>query len=256
MSRISLDRPTAYLCPRVISAENNHIYFGGDQDWFTRNTASKGGCGPIAAANILTVYADQHPEYQEDLDISINEKHFIPQEDYLSLLNQIYRKMHPMEVPVIRRIYDHASRDSKLFSRIPVTFGVNFPQFVLGVKRFVKAHCIQLHSRSLSTLFCGYMRGLTFMKLALANGYPIVLLITASPVSCTLYDLPYFQGGHTQKLKHHFITITDIKENSDPSASPELVFTSWGKTGTLSYADLHRSWRSPRAFGSAMVYFR
>lgn len=256
MSRISLDKPTAYLCPRIVSAENNRVYFGGDQTWFTRNTAFAGGCGPVAAANVLTVYADQHPECQEDLSIAINEKHFIPQEDYLSLLDQIYRIMHPMEVPVIRRIYDHVSRANKVFNKIPVTFGVNILQYILGVKRFAKRHYIYLHHRSLSTMFCGYMRGLTFIKLALANGYPITLLVTGSPVPYILYDLPYFQGGHEKALKHHFVTITDIRESANNNASPELVITTWGKTGTISYTDLHRSWRSPRAFGSAMVYFR
>lgn len=256
MSRISLDKPTAYLCPRVISAENNRVFFGGDQSWFTRNTASRGGCGPVAAANILTVFADQHPECQELLSISINEKHFIPQEDYLSLLNRVYRMMHPLEIPILRRIYDHVSRTNKLFDKIPVTFGVNMPQYILGTKRFARRHYIPLHHRSLSTMFCGYMRGLTFIKLALANGYPITLLVTGNAVSYTLYDLPYFQGGHEKKLKHHFVTITDIRESADNTASPELVISTWGKTGTISYADLHRSWRSLRAFGSAMVYFR
>ena len=111
----SLDRPTAYLCPRIVSVEHHHVYYGGDQSWLLRNSAYKGGCGPVCGANILTVYADKNPQYQPHLNIVIDEKHFIAQDDYLQLLQELYASMHMREIPLLNRIYDKLPRNNKVF---------------------------------------------------------------------------------------------------------------------------------------------
>ncbi len=254
MKQHTLEKPSAYLCPRIIGTEQQHIYYGGDQAWFSRNTAFKGGCGPVCGANILTVLADRNPKFQELLDITIDDKHFITQEDYLKMMKAIYKKMYPLEVPVISSIYDKCSRTNKIFRYIPTTFGVTMPHFTRGVLRYARSKNIYLQYRSRSSLFCSYTRGLTFIKLALANGYPVVLLTTNSKFPFTTYERPYMTTGTKQTMKRHFVTITGIKE-TDNSNSPEITITTWGKTGTIAYEDLYRSWNSIRSFGSAMLYF-
>ncbi|MFI3209418.1 MAG: hypothetical protein R3Y40_09845 [Eubacteriales bacterium] len=243
-----------YLCPRIISVEHKHVYYGGDQSWLPRNTAAKGGCGPVCGANILTVYADKNPQYQTLFDININEKHFVSQDEYLDLLQELYSTMHIWEIPVLSNIYDRISRTNRLFRYLPSTLGIDICHFTQGVLRYAAKKEVYLKHRSLSTWFCGYTRGLTFIKLALTNGYPVVMLTTNSKFPFMLYDRPYLQNGVSKKMAHHFVTITDIKETPNDS-NPELVITTWGKTGVISYKDLYKSWHSIKAFGSGMVYF-
>ncbi len=254
MNKRTLEKPSAYLCPRIIGAEQQHIYYGGDQSWFPRNTAFKGGCGPVCGANILTILADRYSNYQEKLDIHIDEKHFIPQDDYLMLMNDIYKASYPLEVPVINFIYDKCARNNKIFRYIPATFGMTMPHFARGVLRYASSNHIYLQYRSRSSLFCSYTRGLTFIKLALANGYPVVLLTTNSRFPFTTYERPYMTTGTSHTMRKHFVTITGIKETNNPNG-PELTITTWGKTGSIAYKELYHSWNSIRSFGSTMLYF-
>ncbi len=254
MKQHTLEKPSAYLCPRIVSAEQEKVYYGGDQAWFPRNSAFKGGCGPICGANVLIAYADKNSKFQENLDISITDKHLISQEDYLRMMKDIYKTMLPLEVPITSQIYDKCSRTNKIFRYIPATFGVTMPHFALGVLKYAASKDIFLQYRSFSAMFSSYTRGLTFIKLALANGYPVVLLTTNNKFPFITYDRPYMSTGTTHKMAHHFVTITDIKDNVT-TKEPELTITTWGKTGTIAYKDLYRSWNSIRAFGATMLYF-
>ena len=254
MKHTTLEKSSAYLCPRIISVENRHVYYGGDQSWLPRNTAYKGGCAPVCGANLLSVYADRNPQFQENLNIHVDEKHFIQQDEYLSMLQEIYSTMRLREVPILNHIYDNLSRSNRIFKRIPTNFGASLCHFTRGVLRYGLQKNINLQYRSRSTIFCSYTRGLTFIKLALANGYPVVLLTTNCKFPYLLHDRPYMHDGTQLHMHRHFVTITDIHE-SITGQGPELVITTWGKTGTIAYRDLYHSWKSIRSFGSGMVYF-
>ncbi len=254
MKNVSFEKPSAYLCPRIIGVESRYIYYGGDQAWYPRNTAYKGGCAPVCASNILAVLVDKFKQFQENFQLHIDDEHFVSQDEYLALMQKLYKFMHLREVPVLNAIYDGTSRSNKLFSYLPTNLGTDISAFTRNVIKYALKHDVYLQYRSLSTPYCGYIRGLTFIKMALANGYPIALTITNRKVYCNLMDRPYMQTGSPRKIKKHFVTITDIKESSD-SGSPILTITTWGKTGTIAYTDLYKSWQSPLAFGSAMVYF-
>lgn len=254
MKQYTLEKPSAYLCPRIVSAEHGKVYYGGDQAWFPRNSAFKGGCGPICGANVLTAYADKNTKFQENLNISISNKHLISQENYLQMMKDVYKTMRPLEIPILSQIYDKCSRNNKVFRYLPATFGVTMPHFALGVLKYAASKNIYLQYRSFTSMFCSYTRGLTFIKLALANGYPVVLLTTNNKFPFITYDRPYMSTGTSHKMARHFVTITDIKE-TDGNKDPELTITTWGKTGTIAYKDLYRSWNSIRAFGSTMLYF-
>lgn len=254
MSQHTLEKSTAYLCPRIVNVEKNYVYYGGDQAWLTRNSAYKGGCGPVCAANILTVYADRDSAFQSQLNMHINEKHFIKQDEYLALLQDLYNKMLILEVPLVSHLYNKLPRNTKLFRYIPCTFGTTITNFTQTTLRYAAKRDLNLQYRSLSAFFCGYTRGLTFIKLALANGYPVVLFATNSKYPCTIYDRPYLQAGTPKKISRHFVTITDIRESKD-GVGPELIITTWGKTGRITYKELYRSWQSIRSFGSTLLYF-
>lgn len=254
MKSHTLEKPSAYLCPRIINAEKRHIYYGGDQAWFSRNTAFRCGCGPICGANVLTVFADRHSYFQENLNITINSKHMISQEDYLHIMQELYKSMLPIEIPIISQIYDKCTRSNKFFKHIPAALGVTLPHFTLGVLRYAASKDIYLKHRSCSLFYGSYMRGLTFINLALANGYPVVLLTTNNTFQFKTFDGQHTTVGTSHKMFHHCVTITDIKETGT-SEGPELTITTWGKVGTISYRDLYRSWNSVRSFGAGMVYF-
>lgn len=254
MAYHTLEKSTEYLCPRIINVEKKHVYYGGDQAWFPRNTAYKGGCGPVCAANILTVYADKNPELQKKLNITIDDKHFISQDDYLMLLEKIYKSMHILEVPILNNIYDSAARSNFIFKHIPCTFGTGITNFTHSVLRYAAKQDIFLQYRSMTNLYCNYTRGLTFIKLALANGYPVILFTTNSPVKFTLYERPYFQSGSSKKIFRHFVTITKIQELTN-GQDHELYVTTWGKTGVISYNELYKTWQKIPAFGSTLLYF-
>ncbi|MFI3170947.1 MAG: hypothetical protein R3Y58_01045 [Eubacteriales bacterium] len=254
MRQNKLEGISEYLCPRIVNVETNHVYYGGDQSWLPRNTAFKGGCGPVCGANLLTTYADRYTQFQEHLGLHINEKHFINQDEYLKLLQEIYDTMHLREIPILNKIYDKVSRSNKLFKYIPTNLGTGICHFTQGILRFGIKKGMYLQFRSRSTMLCSYTRGLTFIKLALSNGYPVVLLSTNCKFPFMLYERPYFQNGTAKKMFRHFVTITDIRESTE-GKGPELVITTWGKTGTIAYKDLYLSWRSLKSFGSSMVYF-
>lgn len=243
-----------HLCPRIIDSSNNHISFGGNQFWLARNTAACGGCGPVSAANIFATYARNNPEIARELDLSFQENQVVTQEKYTALLTSIYNAMRIREIPILSRLYDIKDRGSKFFSRFTPNLGIGIRHYSRGVLRFGLKHNILLQKRSLPTLLCGYTRGITFIKLALANGYPVTLLTTFNAHPLVVFDHPHLYDGRNEIMKKHFITITDIRE-SKSTGSPELIATSWGKNAIIPYADLYKSWQSMKALGSGMVYF-
>lgn len=243
-----------HLCPRIIDSQTEHISFGGNQAWLSRNTAAKAGGGPISVTNIIVTYAKSNEDYAKHLNISFCDNGLINQTDYLILLNDVYRTVKPHEFPIFNRIYDRLARNNRFFTRVNPGFLVKLRKLSKGMLRFGLKKDIFLQPRTLSTLFCGYTRGLTFIKLAVSNGYPVALLTTSNSHSITIFDHPHLYDGRNEKMKKHIVTIINVLEVKS-EASPELVITTWGKTATISYDELYKSWQSIRAIGSGMVYF-
>ncbi|MEF9839700.1 MAG: hypothetical protein RR275_03155 [Lachnospiraceae bacterium] len=243
-----------HLCPRIMDYQTNHISFGGNQAWLSRNTAALAGCGPISAANILVAYADVNPDYANQLGIFFYDDDIISQTDYVMLVNDIYHTLKPHELPILSQIYDFVDRNNKFFLHFTPYINLSMRRYIKGVLRYGLSQNIFLQFRGLSTLFCGYTRGITFIKLALTNGYPVTLLTTFNTHDITVFEHPHLYDGRVTKIKRHFVTITDIRE-SDTVNDTELIITIDGKTATISYTDLYKSWKSIKSFGSGLVYF-
>lgn len=249
----SRNNSTVHLCPCILRPSDHQAYYGGSQEWLTRNTAYLGGCGPVAGVNVLSICAENDPIFQELLNIKIDTKRIIPIEDYSRVLHEVYDSMIMLEVPFLKSRYD--SQQGRINKKLlPATFGTNLLFFTHGLKKYAHEHGIKLTSHRMFTLNCNYMRGLTYIKLALSNGYPVVLLTTNNRFKYTLYSKAYFQGGSNKIMKHHFVTITDI-QTSGTKDNPDLIISNNGKTGKISYKELHKSWQSVTAFGAGMVYF-
>lgn len=241
-----------YLCPRIKGSDEFHAYYGGDQSWLDRNTAFRSGCAPTCAANVMTILAMNSVVYANKLDVSLDKRNFISQDDYTRILNGIYRYMGIFEVPWVNKCYDKSPREQ--LPTLPVTMGTNLLLFAFGVKRYGKKHGIKLKPNIMFTRDSNYYRGLAFIKLALTSGYPVVLLTTASSFDYTLFERPYMQGPCDVSMKYHFVTITDVRDTAI-NDEPDILITSLGKTGQISYKNLYNSWQSPRAVGSGLCYF-
>lgn len=248
----SRNNSSFYLCPRIKGSDDFHAYYGGDQSWLDRNTAYRSGCAPTCGANIMTILAMNSPLFSERLDVTFDKRRFISQEDYTKILNGIYKYMGILEIPWFNKQYDQLPRESKTF--FPVTVGTNLLLFSMGVKRFAKKNNIKLDSCIMFTRGSSYYRGLAFIKLALANGYPVVLLTTGASFDYTMFERPYMQGPYETTMRYNFVTITDVRESTKKDA-PDILITILGKTGLISYKTLYDSWQSPRAMGSGLCYF-
>lgn len=249
----SRNNSTVHLCPCILRESDHQAYYGGSQKWFSRNTAYKGGCAAVCGANILSIYAENTPHFQKLLGITVSDKRIISFHDYSRVLHEVYNSIIMLEVPFYNKFYDNCKREDQK-TLLPVTYGTNLPFFILGIKKYARKHGIILHSHHMFATNCNYMRGLTFIKLALSNGYPVVLLTTNNVFEYILFSKAYFQSGVPKNIKHHFVTITDI-QTSGTKDNPDLVISNDGKTGKISYKDLHNSWQSIKSWGAGMVYF-
>lgn len=250
----SKNNSTVYLCPRINRTLDHHAYYGGSQSWFLRNTQFIGGCAAVCGANVITIYASDAPEFQKRLGITIDKKRFISLDDYCKVMHSIYKRILMLEVPIINRLTDRVSREAKTNYILPSTCGTTMIFFILGMKSFARKYGLKLNSNSMYTTNCSYIRGLTYIKLALSNGHPVVLLTTNNTFEYTLYHKAYRQDAKSHTMKKHFVTITDIQE-SGIKDEPDLIISTWGKTGRISYKELHESWQSPKSFGSSMAHF-
>lgn len=241
-----------YLCPRIKGSDEFQAYYGGDQSWLDRNTAFRSGCAPTCGANIITILAMNSPTFAKKLGVTLDKRHFISQDDYTAILNGIYKYMGIFEIPWFNKQYDQLPRGEKPF--FPVTMGTNMPLFAYGVKRYCKKHDIKLNYSIMYTRGTSYYRGLAFIKLALANGHPVVLLTSGSAFEYTMFERPYMQGPYKTTMKYNFVTITDVRESAIKD-EPDIVITILGKTGLISYRTLYNSWQSPRALGSSLCHF-
>lgn len=247
----SKNNPTV-LCPRIKGTDELHAFYGGDESWLDRNTAYISGCAPTCAANVMTVCADNNPEYQKNLGITIDDRHFISQEDYTKLLHGAYKDLKINEIPIYNNHYDNKPR--KINRKFAASTGIDLFKFARGVKKFAKRHDIQLEPSLMFTRNCAYYRGLAFIKLALSNGYPVVMLTTLNAFEYTMFDRPYMQKPHLATMKLHYITITDVRDSAIKD-EPDIIITNQGKTGRISYKVLYESWHSTKAFCSGLCYF-
>ncbi len=222
----------------VNDPDNNKEYYGGDQAWFPRNTQAHSGCGHVAALNSFLMLTHRFP---------------IEKKTYMSYMNEMYKCMGALEVPILRKIYD-MNKNVRICKRIPPSFGQNSLGFILGMLRFAKKRGLALRSRFRFTFFCSYRSGLRFIKRGLKENGAVTLLTARNRLPLTLYS-DYTNANKPQsvnKMRNHFVTITGIEEQGDKT---RLIISTWGRIATLDYDELVRSWHTLGALQSAMYFF-
>ncbi len=225
-------------------------FYGGDQAWFESNTRAYAGCGPVAAANLLLCLTGKHPDLNKKNFVLLLSNH---KEAFLDLMNDIYKTMGTLEVPVLNVIYDRCSRDNLFFKKVAPNNGRSIWGFTKGVLRYAKNLGINLHSHTLPTAFCSYESGLRFIQSGLEQSGSVVLL-----TSFNRHPLTLFSGGCGELtkpyelkkgMKNHFATITGFSDGNT------LLLSTWGRISAVNYDSLYSSWQSRKAFDSALFYF-
>ena len=246
----------------ITDRESGSGYYGGDQEWYSSNTRAFAGCGSVACANMLRILAHKYPEafrrdyVKEELGRLTEDRCY--KEDYLKFMHSIYDTMLVFEFPVVRRIYDMGKRGKKLLRVIPPSFGMSINGFVRGVLKYCRRRGLMLHSHVLPTAFCGYDKGLDFIREGLKKGGTVVMLTSLNRHPLKLYSgrSGELKNGYDSKrgVASHFMTITGIVED-EQGRSPLIKLSTWGRVATVSYEELNRSWHRPTAYTSCLYYF-
>lgn len=243
----------------IMDEDNGAMYYGGDQAWFKRNTMTFAGCGVVAAANTMRALLCKYPDAYEKASGRLKTlgNVIITKSEYISVINDMYRKMFVAELPVANMIYDikDVEYGSRLFNRIPPSFGMNASSVVRGLLRYADSHGVLIHDAYISASYIDYEKGLDFIKEGLDRNGAVILLTSFNRHPLTLYS---GKAGETGKpvsvsgMKTHFATITGITGDKE---DPLIKLSTWGRVATISYRDLHKSWQKRRSFVSALIYF-
>lgn len=230
----------------ISQPDSNITYYGGNQEWFPRNTQAQAGCGPVAGANVFLALCAKNPSCIR----------FSRQKNaVLALMEDVYHSMHTIEVPFLNLIYDRLKRGHRFFKYIPASYGRGILGFTYGVLRHGKKLGMKLHPHVLPTLFCTKRRGLRFILDGLAKGGSVVLLTSHNRHPLTLYHSnTALKSPYPAKngMKCHFVTITNVIKKGD---SVTLVVSTWGRIATIDYNALAKSWKTPLALTSCLFYF-
>ena len=189
-------------------SDGNSSYFGGTQSWFEDKFQQNGGCGVIAAANILCYLAMSDEKYK-----AFYEKKSLEKADFAEFSDELCE-----------------------FVKIRSFFGQ--PLGVWGKRRFEKGVLCYAKSRgvALSAIpFCGKMNfknAADYIKNALSENLPVAMLIGLNKrlksIKCEYPSGNAFVSG----FERHWVTITELCE-SDGKIT--LKVSSWG---AFAYIDL------------------
>ncbi len=220
-------------------------FFGGHQQWFDRFTQSFGGCGPIAAANILAYMATNNSELSKLY--GYNSEH-ISQEDFSEFMREIYQYVTPREIP-IWNIYS-----DKKASRVGIpSLGItNVDKFVAGVEKYALSKGIIIKTNRFNEKLT-LDNAVNYIKKGLDKDCPIALLNMFHKVDMQ-WKCPLTGVVKPRVLKRHWVTITGMTENK-LTGEVTLEVSTWGGKATLCLNDLMElDWKST-FFSQGMVYF-
>ncbi len=202
--------------------DKNDAFFGGAQAWFSDNFSVNGGCGVVAAANILAYLGEKNAALYPQKSLS--------KQDFTAFMTELCA-----------------------FVKIKNFFGQ--PLGVWGEKRFEKGVLRYAKSRGVSLSAVRFRGKKTlentaeFIKTALAENLPVAILIGFNPrlkrVRCVYPSGSAFCGS----FEKHWVTITELSENGGKIT---LKTSSWGAEAEIDLADFVDG----EKIYSALVYFK
>lgn len=194
-----------------ISDGNGKWYYGGNQEWYSNDFNKNGGCGCVAAANILA---------------------------YMAKTNEKYKALYPYEtydktdfVPFMTTMCDYV----KIRNLFGIALGV-WPASRLtdGIIEYAKTRSVTLSKvTDYSSLF-NLQNVSTYIKNGLEKDLPVAMLISLnSKLNNIVYTYP---DGATRRnsFERHWVTITEL-EIDEIKNTYTVKVSSWG---AVAYIDL------------------
>lgn len=233
-------------------------YYGGDQAWLATFNGRAGGCGTVAAANLLVYFGVLFPVGRVPLPMGRS----LSLEAYKSHLEVVYETIKPLR-PVWRQaeqmgrhsldrpIQPETMRLKKGFwHRLPDSLGIpSVRRFSAGVCGLARRQGVNLKTvwpvagRGYvpASLMMALEEAEAFIKGRLEQGYPVAMLNYAnrgltqvsyqSPVNGKVYT--------TDRFQWHWVVITGLEPKGAMDPRHTITVSSWGSAVEL---DLKGFW--------------
>jgi hypothetical protein len=249
-TRLSGEHPFILIFDRTDSQERH--YFGGSQQWLLRSNGVHGGCGTVAAANILAYLALNRGEDWKQLypfpDTSRD--HFIQH------MESVYRVVKPLPFPdripwVPRNIIKRAPSSFGIpglsfFSKRLVRYGT-----AKGVKLVPVWRDIKERPHLNTSLQMSLQQAVEYIRQGLGSGCPVAMINTWNPelqaVSHRTDELT--EATTVNDFQRHWVVITALLENQK-TGQVFIEVSSWAYRVNLNLSSL---WGKGY---SGLIYFR
>ena len=205
--------------------------YGGHQAWYPDRPARQAGCGSVAAANQLAVLAFGDKVVSERLCLIPEPNGSYTQSAFLSYMEGIYRRM-------------------GCGIRITKPVGITISRYVRSVIRYGIDRGLWFEPHILLTPYRSYEEAKEFLDKALDDGQAVTLALSWNEVPILFDD---DRKPQLRPVKNHYLTISGMEKGTGEDTA--LTISSWGRKGILQLKDLVRSWQSPKAVDTALIYF-
>ncbi|MFV0352796.1 MAG: hypothetical protein ACK5JF_10915 [Oscillospiraceae bacterium] len=240
--------------PRIYDA-NGHLYYGGDQQWYPRKTQQMGGCGPVAAVNTLAAYSVGKHAVLKAFNLPPMVDGKIKKDDYITLMQDVYKAMGTMELPIANIAADALHKKGKTVPAwLTASFGQQAAGFVYGTLKYALQRGIYLSYRAFPLAYANKEEALRFIKQSLATGCPVTML-----TGWNRHPLRMYKNGPERPpvalekgVASHFVNIVGVQAFGD---SIHILVSTWGQLGIIPYNALYKSWQSPKAAGACLFAF-
>lgn len=232
-------------------------YYGGDQAWFEMENGRAGGCGTVAAANILAYFGVLYGEKAGTLDVvHFPENCCFTLEAFETHMHEVYRGLTPMKVPWkswVRRGGREGHRRSIL--RLPDSLGIHSPvRFSKAVTEMAKGKGIELQvvwpkntkGRRPANTAVGLDEAKSFILKQIKKGMPVAMLNFGNKGLRGVEYQSVATGRRysTDRFQWHWVVITGVEASeklgvADDDGSFPVVVSSWGNRVVL---DLNQFW--------------
>lgn len=233
------------------------FFYGGDQSWFESENGRAGGCGTVAAANILAYFGVVlGADGAFGSAGQVLESRHLKQADYLAHMHQVYAGLTPLVPPwKSMTLFQHGRRDGggrggrRSILKLPDSLGIHSPvRFANGVVALANKQHVELRSvwplngtvRWPASQILGLSQAKAFIKGQIAKGVPVAMLNFKNR-GLRQVDYQSVVSGRvftTDRFQWHWVVITGF-ETDERSGREVLIVSSWGNRVTL---DLDSFW--------------
>jgi len=226
-------------------------YYGGDQSWFESENGRAGGCGTVAAANILAYFG---VVLGADGAVGsagpVLDSRRLDMADYLAHMHQVYAGLTPLVPPwksMTRFQKGRVGRRSIL--RLPDSLGIHSPvRFASAVVALAQKQNVGLRPvwplggsvRWPARQRLSLSQAKAFILEQVEKGVPIAMLNFNNP-GLRQVDYQSVVSGRiftTDRFQWHWVVITGV-ETKKRSGREFLIVSSWGNRVIL---DLEKFW--------------